>query len=274
MENNVKRVKYTWKRRVNPGEPYYEVSTKGDSRFSALNARLVDGRTIEEAYQLDVKGYRRFGNDWRLGKGKAPLIPQNELPKLSSKFFELRGAPMQIMEDLMQFANQCNKLIYSTIQDKTVMDFIRIVKTEHPDCVNSHKYDPDDIVLVLLDNSLKSVFENEYNQALECLVSAGSIGVSSFVTLHYPKGIKYNSSLSSLTEIIGGKYKEIGDSGYFVDLYGQYKDLWNEWILQNMDLFLELADKANGIPITDMFASSDINQARALCDLLNKYFNL
>jgi len=38
----------------------YEVSTAGDSRFSALNAKLKDGRTIEEAYQLDVKGYRTY----------------------------------------------------------------------------------------------------------------------------------------------------------------------------------------------------------------------
>lgn len=51
----------------------YEVSTKGDKRFSALCAKLPDGRTIEEAYQLDIKGYRRDGGDWRLGKGKPPL---------------------------------------------------------------------------------------------------------------------------------------------------------------------------------------------------------
>lgn len=51
----------------------YEVSSKGDKRFSALEARLRDGRTIEEAYQLDVKGYRKISNDWRIGKGKRPL---------------------------------------------------------------------------------------------------------------------------------------------------------------------------------------------------------
>jgi hypothetical protein len=38
-----------------------------------LVARLRDGRTIEEAYQLDVKGYRVQGDDWRIGKGKPPL---------------------------------------------------------------------------------------------------------------------------------------------------------------------------------------------------------
>lgn len=52
----------------------YEVSTHGDRRFSAFVARLEDGRTIEEAYQLDVKGYRKVSNDWRAGKGRPPLI--------------------------------------------------------------------------------------------------------------------------------------------------------------------------------------------------------
>lgn len=51
----------------------FEVSTaakgeNGDSRFSALNARLSDGRTIEEAYQLDVKGYRQLGYTWSQAK--------------------------------------------------------------------------------------------------------------------------------------------------------------------------------------------------------------
>lgn len=56
-----------WARHYTGG---YECSSAGDRRFSALSARLRDGRTIEEAYQLDVKGYRKYGNDWRLGKGK------------------------------------------------------------------------------------------------------------------------------------------------------------------------------------------------------------
>jgi hypothetical protein len=47
----------------------YECSSRGDIRFSALYAKLSDGRTLEEAYQLDVKGYRAVSNDWRDGKG-------------------------------------------------------------------------------------------------------------------------------------------------------------------------------------------------------------
>jgi hypothetical protein len=59
---------YRWKRRGG-----YECSSVGDKRFSALFARLPDGRTIEEAWQLDCKGYRQFTNNWKDAKGKPPL---------------------------------------------------------------------------------------------------------------------------------------------------------------------------------------------------------
>lgn len=65
-------VRFTWARR-DPGG--YECSTKGDRRFSAFSARLQDGRTIEEWYQCDIKGYEPGGRNWRLGKGKPPLTP-------------------------------------------------------------------------------------------------------------------------------------------------------------------------------------------------------
>lgn len=61
---------FTWQRRHPNG---YEVSTKGGSRFSALNAIMPDGRTIEMWYQCDIKGYQPGGTNWYLGKGKKPL---------------------------------------------------------------------------------------------------------------------------------------------------------------------------------------------------------
>lgn len=61
--SSVKPVEYA--RYANDG---YEVSSAGDKRFSALNARLSDGRTVEEHYQVDYKGY----NSIEAGKGKPP----------------------------------------------------------------------------------------------------------------------------------------------------------------------------------------------------------
>lgn len=64
-------VKFSWKKKGG-----YEVSTMGDRRFSALNATLEDGRTIEMHYQCDLKGYDVGGTDWKMGKGKPSLNPE------------------------------------------------------------------------------------------------------------------------------------------------------------------------------------------------------
>lgn len=66
--------RFTWTR-GSPRQPSYECSSAGDNRFSALYARLPDGRTVEQHYQCDVKGHDPGGTDWRLGKGKPPVIP-------------------------------------------------------------------------------------------------------------------------------------------------------------------------------------------------------
>lgn len=60
--------RYKWSRTEG-----YEVSSIGDSRFSAMVAKHPSGRTIEAIYQCDVKGYEPGGWNWKLGKGKPPL---------------------------------------------------------------------------------------------------------------------------------------------------------------------------------------------------------
>ena len=59
----------------------YEVSSKGDTRFSALFAKMPNGRTLEQIYQLDLgyKGWDPGGSNWRLGKGKPGKDPSIDL---------------------------------------------------------------------------------------------------------------------------------------------------------------------------------------------------
>lgn len=57
----------------------YECSFKGDIRFSALFARLKDGRTVEEHYQCDVKGHNPGGTNWKDYKGTAPLDTSKDM---------------------------------------------------------------------------------------------------------------------------------------------------------------------------------------------------
>lgn len=99
---------YKWARRVKRGEPYYEVSTKGDKRFSSLLARLSNGFTIEEVYQLKIKGYGKISNDWRVGKGKPPLIKitKEELYKKYKNiwkiFFKENPKKLKELQDLIK----------------------------------------------------------------------------------------------------------------------------------------------------------------------------
>ncbi len=53
--------------------------------------------------------------------------------------------------------------------------------------------------------------------------------------------------------------------------WSQYLDLWVQFANENPKLMQELANKANGKVLTDMFANTDINQARALSEILNKF---
>lgn len=57
--------KYKWAREAANS---FEVSSKGDRRYSAFYAKLKDGRSIEEHYQVDYKGYESID----AGKGKGP----------------------------------------------------------------------------------------------------------------------------------------------------------------------------------------------------------
>lgn len=96
-----------WSRYAKSGQGY-EVSSKGDTRFSALNARLSDGRTIEEAYQLDVKGYRDpaiKNQSWKDGKGKPPKIkmtPKQQWEAYKGLWQQWAKENPQLIEELRQ----------------------------------------------------------------------------------------------------------------------------------------------------------------------------
>lgn len=54
--------------------------------------------------------------------------------------------------------------------------------------------------------------------------------------------------------------------------YEDYKDLWRVWAVHNKPLMQELAERAKEKDcwLSDVFASTEISQARALAELLNE----
>lgn len=90
----------------------YECSSKGDKRFSALFAVMPDGRTIEQHYQCDVKGYQPGGRDWRLGKGKPPMDRSKDLWSEYLALWETWAmVNPDLMNELAAAATQKNRVL-------------------------------------------------------------------------------------------------------------------------------------------------------------------
>ena len=147
-------------------ETTYEVSSKGDKDYSALYAKLEDGRSIEEHYQVDVKGYKT----WRDGKGKPPKDTsknlQEEYAKLWKRYFKLNPNKYEFIKEkvnngvkltdkfatknsvnqantIMQIVNskwEPKKRVYT--EDKT--DIITATSSENLDTPINNKLDDED----------------------------------------------------------------------------------------------------------------------------------
>jgi hypothetical protein len=84
-DRDVEHVK--WGLGHDKGVDTIEVSTQGDefgSQFSAFNAKLKSGKTIEQAYQMDVKGYKSA----KEGKGNPPKTKMSK-EKLYEEYKDL-----------------------------------------------------------------------------------------------------------------------------------------------------------------------------------------
>lgn len=79
----------------------YEVSNKGDRRFSAFNAIMPDGRSLECHYQCDTKSYDVGGVNWKLGKGKPPNNNKTK-DQLWEEYLALWRIWSQLNMDLMR----------------------------------------------------------------------------------------------------------------------------------------------------------------------------
>lgn len=107
--SDIRPVIFTWVRRNG-----YEVSSVGDKRFSAFNAIMSDGRSIEQIYHCDIKGYDPGGTNWRLGKGRPPANGKSR-EQLWSEYLMLwriwAADNMDLMRELYFLAKEKNYVL-------------------------------------------------------------------------------------------------------------------------------------------------------------------
>lgn len=303
---------FQWSRKSQNG---FEVSTaaknlsaeQGDKRFSAFNAKLKDGRSIEEAYQLDVKGYRIDGNDWRLGKGKPPKIgiqfEVDESTGYRERTIANASADATIAiaadfstagEKLTMAAVKGQQKIYIPVQFtggavsiETIGEIVDRLNKAKAATINIAgngaytltKYTQrhiDDVVYNLLN---RVVNHPKLENRPTLIRSGGQSGIDE-------AGVKAAQRLGIQALVLAPKtwmYKDangttIKDIRAFKarfqknpeQLYREYKSLWQQWASENPQLIDELAVRAAGKVLTDTFANTQINQARALAEILNE----
>lgn len=118
----------------------YECSTKGDKRFSALVAKMKDGRTLEAHYQLDKKGFDPGGTDWKLGKGKPPKNPELDLWKEYLDLWkEWAEDNPELIEELKQLAAANDYLLTDMFATTTTSQARALA------IILNEKYFPDEI---------------------------------------------------------------------------------------------------------------------------------
>ena len=271
-----------WARYSNNG---YEVSTKGDSRFSALNAKFkrgtiidgvdVSGMTIEAVYQSVIKKSRKGqppakGSKLYIEKPESnPFnitnideVKRSQYAKDSGVFIDHIESPTQKDVENYQFTEI---VIVTSNGDRIQLapkagfqDLNNVVKTKDIKAMIGLNY--------LLENYLKSnplevsKFENSVlsEYAKDVFGSNYDAAKDNFQS-DYASYIKY-ANLSNLSK------EELEDFSYTEG----YLPLWKEWAAQNPDLMEELRLKVKGKTLTDRFANTRVSQARALSDILQQ----
>ena len=276
-----KAVPSKWARTAENG---YEVSTRGDKRFSALVATFkegtvidgvdVGGRTIEDVYQSVIK---------KSGKGKAPA-------KDSKLYIE---------------TPKSNPFNISSVEESKRKQFaentgISIDHIESPTDKDIEDYQFTEIVVVTSKGDRIQLAPGAGFQDLNNVVKAsdirGLIGINylleNYLKKHPSELNKFGGSVLSsyAKDVYGDKYDATKDnfqgeySSYIkaISLSNKSKEeredfsytegylpLWQEWVRQNPELIDELRTKAKGKTLTDQFANTRVSQARALADILN-----
>lgn len=265
----------------------YEVSSAGDDRFSASNAKFklgtiidgvdVGGKTIEEVYQTIIK---------KSGKGQTPSkdsklyrVPVssytgNITPDTNTIFVFGSNLEGRHGAGAAKIAKEQFGAIYGQEEGLQGNSYALPTKDLRIKENNGKKSIPKDAIIKSIkklytvaeqnpNKQFKIAYRNTTTESLngytglemiDMFLEAGSIPNNIIFSKEWVDTGKFNLSKEALE-----------DFSYYVG----YLPLWQEWARQNPDLIRDLKIKAKRKFLTDKFATTKVSQARALADILN-----
>ena len=266
-ERNTKQssqtTQFTWNRTSNNS---YEVSSKGDKRFSALYATFkkgtvidgvdVGGMTIEDVYQKVVK---------KSGKGKAPSRDSrlfiDTTPKLRGKMsfaFGSQRADGVTADTTLEAIKRGERTATTRYTSDGNINYWKQAKVGD---VIEFSGQNGEKVLVRVTKELHQLPKSTTAEEWSSKEGWDASRFEQRVKPQIDKGEAYQMEF----EYIDQSKEAMEDFSYREG----YLPLWQEWARQNPELMEELRENAKGKTLTDRFANTRVSQARALADILN-----
>ena len=266
-ERNTKQssqtTQFTWNR---TSDNSYEVSSKGDKRFSALYATFnkgtiidgidVGGMTIEDVYQKVVK---------KSGKGKAPSRDSrlfiDTTPKLRGKMsfaFGSQRADGVTADTTLEAIKRGERTATTRYTSDGNINYWKQAKVGD---VIEFSGQNGEKVLVRVTKELHQLPKSTTAEEWSSKEGWDTSRFEQRVKPQIDKGEAYQMEF----EYIDQSKEAMEDFSYREG----YLPLWQEWARQNPELMEELRENAKGKTLTDRFANTRVSQARALADILN-----
>lgn len=269
----------------------FEVTTKGDRRFSPFCIKLENGYTIENYYQLVIKGGNLMGFDnWRQMKGRSPWVIE---------FFNGNWTREQVLNDptgLYIFTdNLCrrsgnnridtNSSYFKKYGEKGVVLYypnctqacIRGLNNAYPISTMQDGYgtqlSEDDIYKIALtwekeiDDIINAYKSNTYNRIViaNCPIGNGRYSRICDNEILFDFLCKYLRRLG----ISNNKFS-IGSIYSGVNYYEALKQVYVSWLVNNPEMLIELYCLTYDKVLTDMFMNSELSQAKIYSEILNE----
>ena len=266
-ERNTKQssqtTQFTWNR---TSDNSYEVSSKGDKRFSALYATFkkgtvidgvdVGGMTIEDVYQKVVK---------KSGKGKAPSRDSrlfiDTTPKLRGKMsfaFGSQRADGVTADTTLEAIKRGERTATTRYTSDGNINYWKQAKVGD---IIEFSGQNGEKVLVRVTKELHQLPKSTTAEEWSSKEGWDTSRFEQRVKPQIDKGEAYQMEF----EYIDPSKEAMEDFSYREG----YLPLWQEWARQNPELMEELRENAKGKTLTDRFANTRVSQARALADILN-----
>lgn len=277
-ESIQKSVSFNWGR---TSDNNYEVSTKGDKRFSALNATFkkgtvidgvdVGGMTIEDVYQKVIK---------KSGKGKAPAKDSKlNLSNRDNYTTTFKNFPNGVKKVIYEREDKVPRIIFEANNETWLLNFNdkfnkwEIARRKKSPAGDYRFYSED-----MSPETKQKAIDKYVPKKILDYINSGQLEKDELADLkdafkdseksRVARFFRDNFNVHFINETFldsGKNHESFEDFSYYIG----YLPLWQEWAKQNPKLIEELRTKAAGKTLTDQFANTRVSQARALADILN-----